>query len=71
MRNLDPDSDYQYHVLNQRPVSTWRVKVCIECGGIATEFLGGAPYCFDHFREQQAVVMGLMQQQRDDEREGK
>ncbi len=43
----------------------WRIpqergRVCIECDGIATHALSGAWYCYDHFREQEAVVMGQM-----------
>ncbi len=48
-----------------------KVRVCIECGGIATHALNGWRYCWDHYREQASVVMGLMQQQRQDELEGK
>lgn len=43
------------------------VRVCIECGGLATHALNGTRYCFDHYREQSTVLMGLMQQQRGDE----
>ncbi len=46
-----------------------RVEVCIECGRLATACLSGVRYCYDHYRTQSAVVMGLMQQQR--ERAGK
>jgi len=55
----------------QTPDSMRKVRVCIECGGVATHALNGWRYCWDHYREQATVVMGLMQQQRDDEREGK
>ena len=44
-----------------------KVRLCIECGGIATEALNGWSYCFDHFREQQEVLIGLMAQQKADE----
>lgn len=47
------------------------VKVCIECGGLATESLSGAPYCWDHHREQTAVLMGIMADQVAAERAGK
>lgn len=54
-------------------VSDWqipheRVRVCIECGGIATHALSGTRYCFDHYREQSAVVMGEMAALKADER---
>lgn len=47
------------------------VRVCIECGGVGTHALNGWRYCYDHYREQATVVMGLMADQRDAERCGK